>query len=288
MLGFTHPLWSLLLLLVPLIWWLHRRGQQQAVIEVSALFLWRNTPGTAAGILRHSHPDWLLRAAVVSLLGLSLAQPWWQGNAALPGQEVHGVATDHPIAIETRGDCPQALLTAVDVYSGPGRERSQSESSSQRPRLIRVDCSHQLESTPVPVLWFPAGQPFRTMDEAPWWSDQALQDLYLEARWIEAAPVPDAWRGARPVVSAGNTGLILRRHNQLLVALNLDHPDLVHQSVYPVLVQRLLDLLQQSPDSSVNTRNISPPRLELATYLLCLAGLLMLLDILRVRRRAAQ
>ena len=77
MVTLLSPLWLLLLLLIPVIRWLHRFQQQSGIIPSSTLFLWQNihqkdNKGSVPG---KPDPRWLFRALIAGLIILSLAQP---------------------------------------------------------------------------------------------------------------------------------------------------------------------------------------------------------------------
>lgn len=90
MLDWAAPLWLLLLPALPVLRLLHRRGESDREIPVSALFLWRSDEADSepeAEARRRPDPIWWLRAAIAALLLLGLAGPRWP------------VATSSPVAI---------------------------------------------------------------------------------------------------------------------------------------------------------------------------------------------
>lgn len=82
MISFQAPFWLLLLALLPLVRWLHRFRQQSRTFPSTTLFLWRNIQHhkSSDGTLSKPDPRWLLRALLISLLILSLAEPGLQTN----------------------------------------------------------------------------------------------------------------------------------------------------------------------------------------------------------------
>jgi len=79
MLGFISPYSLFAVILIPLIWWLHKFQSYDRTTVVSSLLYWRSlTNNMNLGLQgRKSHPFWLLRALITSLLILSLASPFW-------------------------------------------------------------------------------------------------------------------------------------------------------------------------------------------------------------------
>ncbi len=77
MIGLASPIWLTALLIIPLIWWLHKFNQQ-APLRVSSLIPWKstaeNTKTTGNG--RKSDPLWLLRALIASVIILALSAPY--------------------------------------------------------------------------------------------------------------------------------------------------------------------------------------------------------------------
>ena len=78
MISFLTPLSLLALGVIPLIRWLHRFRQQSRLFPSTTLFLWHNLQHEARSDGAPARPDprWLLRALIVSLLLLSLAEPF--------------------------------------------------------------------------------------------------------------------------------------------------------------------------------------------------------------------
>ncbi|MEL7449219.1 MAG: BatA domain-containing protein, partial [Pseudomonadota bacterium] len=79
-LQFAQPLWLAGLLLVPLIWWLHRFAGEGPRVAVASLTLWREASGSVDAAARrasHADPAWRRRALIAALLVAALAQPQW-------------------------------------------------------------------------------------------------------------------------------------------------------------------------------------------------------------------
>ena len=74
---FLSPVWLFGLLLVPIIWYLHRSGPILRRHPVASLDLWRDARLDAmhAGQRRRADPAWIRRAAIAFLLSLALAGP---------------------------------------------------------------------------------------------------------------------------------------------------------------------------------------------------------------------
>jgi Aerotolerance regulator N-terminal len=75
--SFATPAWLLGLLLVPVIWYLHRSGPVLRIHMVESLDPWRDSSASAnrAGERRRPDPAWIRRAAIAALLSLALAGP---------------------------------------------------------------------------------------------------------------------------------------------------------------------------------------------------------------------
>jgi len=77
MFSFHSPLWLILLLVIPLIRWLHRFRRQSGSIPGTTLFLWNKIKQHVDndGTIGKPHRQWLLRALIASLFILSLSGP---------------------------------------------------------------------------------------------------------------------------------------------------------------------------------------------------------------------
>ena len=75
MLSVSTPIWLIGLVVVPVVWWLHRLGNPDAVTPVSATFLFGKKTGESDSVtaLRQTNPLWLLRAALFVILVLALS-----------------------------------------------------------------------------------------------------------------------------------------------------------------------------------------------------------------------
>ena len=80
------PSWLAGLLLIPLVWWLHRFRELGRSVPVAAAFLWVTGAASADSgrLARVADPAWLLRALLLSSLLLALAGPHWQLVQAPP------------------------------------------------------------------------------------------------------------------------------------------------------------------------------------------------------------
>ena len=75
--NFATPAWLFGLLLVPVIWYLHRTGPILRRHPVASLDPWRDARLEAmqAGQRRRADPAWIRRAVIAALLSLALAGP---------------------------------------------------------------------------------------------------------------------------------------------------------------------------------------------------------------------
>ncbi len=83
MIGLAASAWLLGLLLVPVVWYLHRSGPILRRHPVANLDLWQDSRERAvqAGERRPPDPAWLRRAAILALLCVALAGPQWRRPA---------------------------------------------------------------------------------------------------------------------------------------------------------------------------------------------------------------
>ena len=81
-----NPGLLLLLALVPLLRWLHRRREVGVEIAVSALFLWPREDAPIESKRRHAKPDprWRMRALIAALLVIAAAAPFLPASAPRP------------------------------------------------------------------------------------------------------------------------------------------------------------------------------------------------------------
>jgi len=79
MVDFLVPAWLTGLILIPIVWWVHRLGEAEKAVNVSASFLFGAPADESESghSLPPANPLWLLRATLLGLLVLALAQPLW-------------------------------------------------------------------------------------------------------------------------------------------------------------------------------------------------------------------
>lgn len=79
MIVLSSPFYLIALLLIPLIWWLHKFQSGGRSIIVSSLLYWQSDKQAMnlAAKGKKSHPLWLLRALITLLLVLALTDPFW-------------------------------------------------------------------------------------------------------------------------------------------------------------------------------------------------------------------
>ncbi len=83
MIAFSTPVWLLLLGLLPWLRWLHRFQRQGRLQPTSALFMWRHirqSEGIAGNAPASPDPRWRLRALIIALMILTLADPLSQST----------------------------------------------------------------------------------------------------------------------------------------------------------------------------------------------------------------
>lgn len=188
MLSFATPLWLLGLLLVPVMWWLHRSGPHLRGVPVSSLLLWRRavTSTLAAGDQRRPDPAWKRRALLAGLLSIALAGPqvrqpvsritvWVDDSISMLAREVRGtrlslglervratLAAAPAADVEVRtldqpwrafaGLSPEVIATIIG-------EAGQLEPTPPPKALLRTDRSHWLltDGADPTVLGWPGG-----------------------------------------------------------------------------------------------------------------------------------
>ncbi len=110
--NFATPAWLFGLLLVPVIWYLHRTGPILRRHPVASLDLWRDARLEAmqAGQRRRADPAWIRRAAIAVLLSLALAGPM------LPhGGERVTLWVDDSLSMQTRQSGRTRLERGLDL-----------------------------------------------------------------------------------------------------------------------------------------------------------------------------
>jgi len=110
--SFATPAWLFGLLLVPVIWYLHRTGPILRRHPVASLDAWRDARLEAiqAGRRRRADPAWIRRAAIAVLLSLALAGP------TLPrGPESVTLWVDDSLSMQTRQSGRTRLERGLDV-----------------------------------------------------------------------------------------------------------------------------------------------------------------------------
>ena len=122
MIGFQAPLWLLLLVLIPLIRWLHQFSTQSRILPSTTLFLWSGLQRRSAedGSPGKPDPRWILRAMISALLILALAKPQLQDTEGFPVE----VWIDDSLSMFTREQGysrMQAGLQRLQSYLSEGK-----------------------------------------------------------------------------------------------------------------------------------------------------------------------
>ena len=110
--SFSTPAWLFGLLLVPVIWYLHRTGPILRRHPVASLDLWRDARLEAmqAGDRRRADPAWIRRAIIAASLSLALAGP------TLPrGGERVTLWVDDSLSMQTRQSGRTRLERGLDL-----------------------------------------------------------------------------------------------------------------------------------------------------------------------------
>ena len=115
MLAFASPGWLVALLLIPLLWWLHRFHEPERWHAVAALFLWGDGHGDGEQrrLAARAQPIWLLRALLLGAVILAL------GGLHSTGRPVEAVTLwndDSPsmFALESGGSRMRQALLEVE------------------------------------------------------------------------------------------------------------------------------------------------------------------------------
>jgi Aerotolerance regulator N-terminal len=121
LIGFATPLWLAAFALVPLIRWLHRRGDSGPPIPVASVTLWRAARAPTRESARRSRtydPAWIRRAAFVCALAIALSGP----QIRHPATSVV-VWIDHSLSMQAREGEATRLNLALDALDGALAER---------------------------------------------------------------------------------------------------------------------------------------------------------------------
>lgn len=243
---FAAPLWLAGLVVVPLIWWLHRLRQPQQAIPVSALFLWQGSPADpgAGPVPQHSDPRWLLRALLYTVLLLVLADP------GLPGRQPLTVWFDVSASMQARENGTSRMSLAIAKLLTALRQRAAGDSITVRPL-----------GNPAAALQLPAARPGQWRDLLADWAATVRQDTPRrpaslpagEEHWVVtdgSDPELNAWLASSPasrVIRVGdntaNSGLV-----RLALRRSLESPQrllglLSMHNYGPAAVERRLEVL---------------------------------------------
>lgn len=227
-LSLESPLWLAGLLIIPLVWWLHRFRELGRREVVAAAFLWRSSPPDAevGRFATRPQPVWLLRALLLAMLVLALAAPHWQvkrpasltvwlDDSASMFVEEEGGSTRMQLAVT-------ALVRELSAYpydslilrslGAPGRvvQLSSSDSLQRLRDFLR-------EPRGEPTLPAPAAM---AADRLHWLvSDGASRGLVA---WAARAPLSRIIQVGRHTENVALTRLALRRQSDAMPQLSVE------------------------------------------------------------------
>jgi hypothetical protein len=211
--------------------------------------------------------------------------------------------------VHLSGPCGPALRAALAAH--PGLRVAPEPAATEVP-AVTVVCAPTAPVSPGPRLLLPPLPQAQPLAAPPHWHAAAgpLRQLPLTATGLRSAPPPVVPTAYRPLLSVAEQPLIVAAPEEPVVTvwLDLEAPELVHQPVYPVLLNGLLEWLLGRPLLEVPlgvqrdpaAARIAPQRLPalpavsppvpaatsqaLASWLLMVSGLLLLLDLGAVAR----
>jgi len=212
------PWWLLVLLTLPLVWWLHRRPATDTAIPVSSLLLWQNSKSQGAATIRLNETDplWWLRALIVTLLMIAAATPtwlreqghrievWFDDSISMQAQETEGTRT----ALAT-----DALLDKL-AREKPATVILHSLTQPNHQLVLRPENRHQWHSsidhwlhTKRLAIRFP--EPGQMSTHAQHWlvSDGADPGFQV---WLETAPISQLIQVGQVRENSAIIGLSLR------------------------------------------------------------------------------
>jgi hypothetical protein len=259
--------------------------------------------------------DWQLELDPEQTLTREFA---WSGEA--PGTVTAELTAGDALRADDRLRVATAGLADVPVQVDPGCGQHLRAALAANPFIsaeggaaaLRVACGPEAgTASDGPAIWVRAAGTPLPVAEDPAWTQAAgdLRNVALDRAWLYAfRAAGDAAGSARAWLVAGDAPLILfhpRRHI-LEVRLDTEHPALVSQPAYPLLVNLLVESLsgrappdnpahaERTPDevriapsritpaAHADTARVPPGGLALADYLLPALCLLLLYDALRL------
>ncbi len=210
--SFATPAWLLGLLLVPVIWYLHRSGPVLRIHRVEHLDPWRDSSASAnrAGERRRPDPAWIRRAAIAALLSLALAGPtlprtavpvtlWVDDSLSMLAEESGGSRVQRGLA-QVAAALRVAGVTDLEVraLSRPWRALRGTEAS----RLdLRIDPTSAGEPHPP--------DPKHLDQSRAHWLLTDGADASVNA-WLAAAPIARVFQVGAAERNVGISGLSVR------------------------------------------------------------------------------
>jgi len=290
--GFATPAWLLGLLLVPLIWYLHRSGPSLRRVPVASLELWRDmpTPAAQAGRVRRPDPAWRRRAAVAALLSIALAGPQWP--QATPRVTVW---LDDSLSMRARDGDLSRLEQGIELA------RTAARAASVRDLVVRPlsDPARSYARLDAALLGSPEGAPGASEPRLP--PPEALRsdrvhwlvtdgaDAAVNA-WVAEAPVASVLQVTGQARNVGLTRLSARMQpgdsSTLAIELQIvnggDGPESRTVEVTSGAMSIGSHTLELAPDESVTLEFISAVAAQVVTARLAPADALADDDVLMV------
>jgi hypothetical protein len=207
--SFVAPAWLFGLLLVPLIWYLHRSGPLLRRLAVSNLDLWRGSQQSALepGRRQRADPAWRRRAAIAALLSLALAAPqlkrpteritlWVDDSLSM--QTVESGETRLQRGLEQALRAGVAMDVDLRALSHPWRARSTLDAATLRE--IEQQAGLREPRLPDPLHLDPSRSHWLVTDGA----DASVNE------WLSRAPVTRVFQIADTSRNVGITRLAVR------------------------------------------------------------------------------
>jgi len=227
--SFQNPLWLILLIIIPLIRWLHQFRQQFGNIPCTTLFLWIKSQHHAHsnGIISRPDRQWLLRALITIVIILSLSEPFIQ-NQGKPSMKVWVDDSLSMFALEeqsqpgtnTSSEYQTRMQLAIkQLYSylmDADPANIQLSSLSNPALTLRLEADHQSSWLTQLAEWTsrPRGEPVPPTSEdlSPEYNHILLTDGADKVlnRWIQTVPLQHVIRVGHSVQNIAITHLSLR------------------------------------------------------------------------------
>jgi len=226
---------------------------------------------------------------------------------ALTLDDTLSVAVPTPVAVGLHGDCGRHLHTALSAHP---YLRIEDATELQEATVV---CASEPSPWRKPAVQFHGLGTARPVLDAPYWSRHAgeLARIFLAPDWLRAYPAPTGHEQTLALLTAAETPLIYYRATEppwIEVLVDMEAPSFSQRPEYLALVDGLLSKVLNRPLLETLSRAARAPApsriapaaltasptpvagnglatLDLGSFLVGLAGLLLLADVWRLRKR---